>query len=111
MPDADVSHARLLRAVQPLAPKSDEPEWKSEDYSEFLICSVETTLCALGKGRERLGVCKETQLWRGGAVEEVRGGNFGRVFVAALHCALGSAKPPPATPVHVTCLRFCAGAS
>jgi len=54
MPDADVSHARLLRAVQ--SPKEHD---KSEDYSEFLICRV-------GQLREeRLSVCKETQLWQG----------------------------------------------
>lgn len=57
MPSADVSHARLLRAVQ--LPSFERGMIKSEDYSEFLIC----TLGQLGK--ERLSVCKETQLWQG----------------------------------------------
>jgi hypothetical protein len=52
MPDADVSHARPLRAVLPLGVKG-------EDYSEFLICVV-GQLC-----EQRLFVCKETQRWRG----------------------------------------------
>lgn len=52
MPDADVSHARPLRAVLPEGKKG-------EDYSEFLICVMRQL------GEQRLCVCKETQRWKG----------------------------------------------
>jgi hypothetical protein len=57
MPDADVSHARPLRAVPPLGVKG-------EDYSEFLICVVRQLR------EQRLFVCKETQRWRGRPLRE-----------------------------------------
>jgi hypothetical protein len=76
MPNADVSHARPLRAVVPELGRTKVAA-VGEDYSEFLICMVDDA-----NGVRCLCVGKETQRWRGRPLAEKSLGRGGGGFVA-----------------------------